>query len=95
MGYVLDSRSWDGWQRLSRSVLEQVADDDPAALAQLIDHLDWINGQLPDVVARLRGDTADSHAPIKAGYSWAQIAQALGVTRQSAQRRFGRTRAQH
>jgi hypothetical protein len=85
---VLESRSFDGWQRLSRSVLAQVATDDPEALAQVINHLAEVQAALPAVVARMREATTLEDGTVVPGYSWAQIGAALGITRQSAQARF-------
>lgn len=85
---MLESRSFDGWQRLSRSVLSQVATDDPEALAQVVEHLAWVNAQLPAVVAQMRQATTMADGTVVPGYSWAQVGRALGITRQSAQARF-------
>lgn len=90
---MLETGAWDGWQRLSAKVLEQVAEDDPAALAQLLDHLAWIESQLPEVVAKLRQPTAGDTEHGTPGYSWAGIAEALGISRQAAHKRFHRAGA--
>jgi hypothetical protein len=84
----LESRSFDGWQRLSRSVLLQVATDDPEALAQVVEHLAAVQAALPKVVATMRQPTKLEDGTVVPGYSWAQIGRALGITRQSAQARF-------
>jgi hypothetical protein len=84
----LESRSFDGWQRLSRSVLAQVATDDPEALAQVVRHLEWIQAELPAVVEVMRQPTYGPDGVMVPGYSWAQVGRALGITRQSAQARF-------
>lgn len=85
---MLETRAFDGWQRLSRSVLGQVATDDPDGLAQVIRHLEWVQSQLPAVVAKLREPTTMDDGTVVPGYSWAQVGQALGISRQSAQQRF-------
>ena len=87
---MLESRSFDGWQRLSWSVLSQVATDDPEALAQVVEHLAEVQAMLPNVVARMRESTTMEDGTVVPGYSWAQIGRALGITRQSAQARFAR-----
>lgn len=85
---MLETGAWDGWQRLSGKVLEQVAEDDPAALAQLVNHLAWIESRLPEVVAKLRQAKAGDDEHDAPGYSWADIAGALGISRQAAHKRY-------
>lgn len=85
---MLESRSFDGWQRLSRSILSQVSTDDPEALAQVVEHLAWVQAQLPAVVEAMRQPTVMEDGTKIPGYSWAQIGAALGITRQTAQERF-------
>lgn len=86
---MLESRAFDGWRRLTASVLDQLADDDPDGLAQVLAVLESAQAKLPEIVARMR--QADPDDPTgNPGYSWAQVGQALGVSRQAARQRFGR-----
>ena len=86
---MLDTRAFDGWRRLTASILRQAAADDPAALRQVLDVLDDAYAKLPAVVAQLRSDDKIPGPGWQAGYSWAAIAAALGVTRSAAAQRFG------
>jgi hypothetical protein len=56
-------------------------DGDVDALAQLVNLGDDIETAVQDAVTGLRGY----------GYSWAEIARRLGITRQAAQQRWGTT----
>lgn len=66
--------------RMVRAYARRVGDGDPVDLkrmAELADQLD----QALDVAARAQHDE---------GFSWGEIADALGITRQAAWQRFGR-----
>ncbi len=68
--------------RILRACARRVGDGDLEALGDLARLSAEIDGHLLDAVARLR------HEPWC--FSWAQIGEALGVRRQSAQQRFGK-----
>lgn len=68
-------------ERELRSLADTVAGDDPEALAELVRIAHWLNTHLVPQTARRQHE---------GGYSWAEIAAPLGITRQSAQERFSR-----
>jgi hypothetical protein len=71
------------FRRLTRAYSRRVgAEGDLDAFAAYAKLLEEGEGHLTDMVAMLR------HEPWS--YSWAQIGQALGITRQSAQERFAK-----
>jgi hypothetical protein len=66
-------------RRIIRAHGRRVAAGDPDALAALV-----------ALSAQIEAATADGVAGLRAaGYSWAEIAARLGVTRQAAQQRWG------
>jgi hypothetical protein len=69
-------------RRILRAYARQAGGGDLDALGDLARLLDEIDGHLVDVIAMLR------HEPWS--YSWRQIADALGISRQAAQQRFGK-----
>lgn len=66
-------------RRIVRAFGRRVADSDPDDLSLLL----ALRAELDDVTA----DAVRAHR--RAGYSWAQIALPLGMTRQAAQQRWG------
>lgn len=76
-----DSRAFDGWRRLGRAVMVDVAHDDPAGLAQVRAELDMMEAMYREAVA----DMAGARGVPMAGrpYSHGEIAKGLGVTRQA------------
>ena len=68
-------------RRVLRAYARRVADGDVEALALMTDLADEIDTAISQAVQGLRGF----------GYSWAEIGSRLGVTRQAAQQRWGRT----
>lgn len=77
------------WERLTAAMLRHAAQDDPEALSQVVKVLDGAYSKLPTVVAELRAP-AQHNGGMAPGYSWSQIAAALGVSRQAAAQRFSR-----
>lgn len=59
----------------------RVADADPEDLAELVALRDVLDEAIGQAVVGMRE---------RNGFSWGQIGRALGVTRQSAQERYGR-----
>lgn len=85
---MTDKRSLDGWRRLGAKVMEQVATDDPAGLAEvkaLLDHFGqlWVEA----MAAQAGMPTTMPHGPERP-YSHAEIAADLGVTRQAVTKRL-------
>ena len=78
---MLEPQELGRWERNMRAMLRHAADQDPEGLAQLVTLLDQTMAQLPEAVQLMR----ERH-----GYSWTEIGNALGVTRQSAWERFGK-----
>jgi hypothetical protein len=68
-------------RRVLRAYARRVADGDVEALTLMTDLADEIDTAISQAVQGLRGF----------GYSWAEIGSRLGVTRQAAQQRWGRT----
>ena len=68
-------------RRVLRAYARRVADGDVEALTLMTDLADEIDTAIGQAVTGLRAF----------GYSWAEIGSRLGVTRQAAQQRWGRT----
>ena len=68
-------------RRVLRAYARRVASGDVEALILMTDLADEIDTAIAQAVTGLRGF----------GYSWAEIGSRLGVTRQAAQQRWGRT----
>ena len=68
-------------RRVLRAYARRIADGDVEALTLMTDLADEIDTAISQAVQGLRGF----------GYSWAEIGSRLGVTRQAAQQRWGRT----
>ncbi|MGL5910294.1 MAG: hypothetical protein ACRCZP_09855 [Phycicoccus sp.] len=66
-------------QRIIRAHGRRVATGDVEALPHLVDLSTWIDAATTEAVTGLRD----------AGYSWAEIGQRLGISRQAAQQRWG------
>lgn len=69
----------DFLRRILRAYSRRIASGDVEALAHLADVAAELDVALHDAVTGLRGY----------GYSWAEIARPLGITRQAAQQRWG------
>jgi hypothetical protein len=68
-------------RRILRAYSRRVAVGDVEFLAHMISLADDINDAIAQAVSGLRD----------AGYSWAEIGSRLGITRQAAQQRWGRS----
>ena len=68
-------------RRVLRAYARRVATGDVEALTLMTDLADEIDTAISQAVQGLRGF----------GYSWAEIGSRLGITRQAAQQRWGRT----
>jgi hypothetical protein len=78
---VVENREFDAFaRRILRAYARRVADGDIEALPALRDLASTVDIALQDAVTGLR----------QFGYSWAEIAARLGVTRQAVQMRWGR-----
>lgn len=73
------------YERELRAMIAEAGRDDPATFAVVVQLLDDARSQLPNAARQLRTPVGD--AP---GYSWNEIADALGISRQGARQRFGR-----
>lgn len=79
-----DTAVWDTaertrWQRNAQAMVNSAAGGDPEAFAALVELADWLSTEgLREAAAGLQDN----------GYSWADIARPLGVSRQGAYLRF-------
>lgn len=68
-------------QRMMRSYGRRIADGDPSDLADAVKLQRQLDGIIREAVAAMREQS---------GFSWQQLADELGVTRQAAQQRYGK-----
>jgi hypothetical protein len=68
-------------RRILRAMGKRVSAGDVAALPELLALRDDLDRQIDETIGALRSEPWC--------YSWAQIGDALGITRQAAQKRFG------
>lgn len=85
---MTDKRSFDGWQRLSRSVMRDVATDDPAGLAQVRQVLDQLQADYLEAMAALTGQANKWDVTPERPYSHAELAADLGITRQAVSKKL-------
>lgn len=78
---MLEPSRFTRTERELKSLAAAVAADDAEALAELVRIAQWLNTELVPATGR---------AIHEAGYSWAEIAAPLGISRQSAAERFSR-----
>jgi hypothetical protein len=77
---VVENDAYAGFtRRIVRAYARRVASGDVEALADLVDLATQIDAAISEAVTGLRA----------CGYSWAEIAARLGITRQAAQQRWG------
>lgn len=77
------------YQRQLQAMTKAAGDDDPEALAVVVQLLQQASTEgVRQAVEALRTQTGPA-----GGYSWADIARPLGITRQTAHERFGAGRA--
>lgn len=69
-------------QRELRALIREAGENDPEALAQVIALSDWL---------RTEGLAQAAQAQHGRGYSWSDIGRGVGITRQTAHERFGKT----
>lgn len=69
-------------RRMIRAYARRVADADDVDLAQMLQ----VRAELDDAIAAAVAGQRERH-----GRSWAEVARGLGVTRQAAQMRYGRS----
>jgi len=86
---MLEQREIDRWRRLTDAMLRHAAEDDPEAFAQVVNILDRAQAKLPAVADHLRHGGLGRFVAPGPMYSWADLAQALRVTRSAVQQRFG------
>lgn len=67
-------------QRELRALVREVGSNDPEALAELVGLAEWL---------RHEGLPAAAGEQVARGYSWADVARPLGISRQAAWARFG------
>lgn len=74
-----------GVRRMIRALGKRVGNGDPVDLVELAAVIQEADAALRAAVAMQKAGTE-----WRAGYSWAEIAEGLGTSRQAAQERFGR-----
>lgn len=85
----MTERQWATFERQCEYAVVRAAAGSPEDMRRLVDITAWLVRQFPTVADHLR-----TPQPVRGGrtapsYTWDEIAQALGVTRQAAQQRFG------
>lgn len=78
---MLDEKDVARYERELRAMLRRIGDEDPEGIAELVHLIDRAHGEL---------DTAVAIARVRHGWSWQQLAQPTGLTRQAVAQRFGR-----
>lgn len=82
---MIDVRDAKRYEREIRAMLRAAGQDDPEGFAEIVRLLDWaVSEGLREAAAELRKPQANGVR----GYSWAEIAAPLGVTRSAAAQRF-------
>lgn len=82
---MFEPREIDRYRGFIQAMVRKAGQDDPESFALAVQLLDEGRAALVDAAEALR--TQDG---VAGGYSWDDIARALGVTRQSAWERFRR-----
>lgn len=67
--------------RMMRSYGKRIANGDPSDLADAVKLQRQLDGIIRDAVTAMRAES---------GFSWQQLADELGTTRQAAQQRYGK-----
>jgi hypothetical protein len=81
---MFEPREMDRWRRQLSAMLDHAGADDPEGFAQVVGLLDWAQGEgLRSAAATLR----QPHG-VAPGYSWAELARGLRVTRSAVAQRF-------
>lgn len=80
-GHMLETREVERYERELRAMLRRAGDEDPEGFAMIAQLLVQASNGL-----RLAAELNRAQH----GYSWAELAAALGTTRQAAQQRYGR-----
>jgi len=74
------------WERNLARLVETAGGGDPEQFAAIVKLLDKVMDEgLKSAAAALRSETCNGHK----GYSWTDLGDALGTTRQAAHSRFG------
>lgn len=87
---MLEQEEVKQYERLAASLCDRVSSDDMEALQQM-KRIVWLYSFAFRVaVQRMHGDPNANGETIEHPYSWTEIGNALGMTRQAAAKRFGR-----
>lgn len=86
---MLDTEFLSGLERLTAAAISRAAKDDPEAFAQVVKVLDSARARLPYAAHMLTRPTTNADGVTVPGYSWAEIAAPLGITRQAAHSKYG------
>lgn len=85
---MIEPRELQRWQRHMDTLIQRAGEDDPDTFAALVRLLDATRARLPEAAAQLQRPIQLADKRTVRGYSWADIAQALGVSRNAAFKRF-------
>lgn len=78
---MLDTRALDGWRRLRASLMVKAANDDPAAIRQLMEELAEAQEELAQAARALCGMDSSIKAEATERYSQGALARELGISR--------------
>lgn len=86
---MLEAEEMRQWSRLAASLGKRAGLDDPEALAQVRQVIEWF--KLAEFTAgrALHGDETFDGKGIERPYSWAEIAAGIGVIKSAAAQRYG------
>lgn len=87
---MIEGRDVDRFRRELRALVAKA--DDPEGFAQAVALAEELSEALRVRANELRQETlfrVDEHCHVQRGYSWADLARPLGLTRQGAAKRYG------
>lgn len=76
------------WKREVQAMIDHASHDDPEGFAEIVHLLDAATSKGLRYAAQRLRETNGSGQP---GYSWAELARPLGLSKQSVAERFNRT----
>jgi len=83
---MIEQRDMNRWTRELAAMIRKAGDDDPETFAIITQLLDDAQRKLPAAAARLREPGQNGVR----GFTWAEIAAPLKISKQGAAQRFGK-----